>query len=116
MTFGERLRDLLERRELKQNEFAARLNITKSTLSGYINDYRLPNLITVVQIAELLGVTTDFLLGCESKPDSVPLSYEENELLANLRSLSKEEQDSIFKLCNILAKKNKDNFFVKIAK
>lgn len=105
MTFGERLKDLLERRDIKQNELAKQLNLTKSTLSGYINDYRLPNLITVVQIAEILGVTTDFLLGCDSRPESVPLSREELTLLMILRSLDREKQDIIYKMCNVLSKK-----------
>lgn len=105
MTFGKKLRDLLERREFKQNEFAKELNLTKSTLSGYINDYRLPNLITVVKIAELLGVTTDYLLGCESKPESVPLSRDELTMLGKLRSLDAEEREAVFKLCALLAKR-----------
>lgn len=105
MTFGERLRDLLERKELKHNEFAEQMNLTKSTLSGYINDYRLPNLILVVQIAECLGVTTDYLLGCESRPDNIPLSREELALLTDLRSLGEEERETVFKVCSLLARK-----------
>lgn len=104
-TFGERLRDLIERNEYKQKSFAEKLNVSLSTLNGYVNNYRLPNQITIVRIAELLGVTTDYLLGCESRPVDLPLSNAERELLENLRALDKEKQEVIFKLTDMLSQK-----------
>ncbi|MBD5384253.1 MAG: helix-turn-helix transcriptional regulator [Ruminococcaceae bacterium] len=105
MTFGERLRYLLERRDIQQKEIAHQLNITASTFNGYVNDYRLPNLLLIVRMAEFFGVTTDYLLGCESTPESIPLSNDERGLLSNLRSLDKEQQEIIFKLAEMLTKK-----------
>lgn len=105
MTFGERLRDVIERKEFTQTKLAETLNITLSTFNGYVNDYRLPNLLLIVRMAEILGVTTDYLLGCESTPENIPLSNDERGLLSNLRSLDKEQQEIIFKLAEMLTKK-----------
>ena len=105
MTFGDRLRDLIERREIKQKELAPLLNIGKSTLSGYVCNDRTPDMEQIVRIAEFFGVTTDYLLGCESTPESIPLSNDERGLLSNLRSLDKEQQEIICKLAEMLAKK-----------
>lgn len=105
MTFGERLRFLLERRDMQQQEIARQLNITPSTFNGYVNNYRLPNLLVIVRMAEILGVTTDYLLGCDSSPENIPMSNAERGLLSNLRSLDAEQQEIIFKLAEMLSKK-----------
>lgn len=105
MTFGDRLRDLLERREMKHKELASLLNISRSTISGYVNNDRFPDMMQIVRIAEFFGVTTDYLLGCESAPENIPLSNGERGLLSNLRSLDKERQELVFKLAEMLTKK-----------
>lgn len=105
MTFGDRLRYLIERREIKQKDLAPLLNIGKSTLSGYVNNDRMPDMLQIVRIAEFFGVTTDYLLCCDSSPEKIPLSNDERELLSNLRSLDAEQQEIIFKLAEMLTKK-----------
>lgn len=102
MTFGERLRYLIERCDMTQKEFAKQLNLTPSALNGYINDYRLPNLLIIVTMAEKLHVTTDYLLGCESDTSTIPLSDEELKLLGNMRALDEEKRAMIFRLAEIL--------------
>lgn len=105
MTFGEKLRYLIERSDFTQTKFAEMLNVSLSTLNGYVNDYRLPNLLTVVTMAELLHVTTDYLLGCESDTSSIPLSDKELTLLNNLRALDEEKQVMLFTLAAMLNEK-----------
>lgn len=104
-TFGERLKDLIDRNDYSQKSFAKLLNVSLSTLNGYVNNYRLPNLILIVRIAEILGVTTDYLLGCESKPIDLPLSNDERNLLENLRKLDTDKQEMILKLTDMLSQK-----------
>ena len=104
-TFGERLKDLIDRNDYSQKSFAELLNVSLSTLNGYVNNYRLPNLILIVRIAETLGVTTDYLLGCDSKPIDLPLSGNERELLENLRKLDPDKQEMILKLTEMLSQK-----------
>lgn len=102
MTFGEKLRYLIERSDITQTKFAELLNVSLSTLNGYVNDYRLPNILTVVTMAELLHVTTDYLLGCESETSNIPLSGDELTLLDNLRALDDEKRAILFRLAAML--------------
>lgn len=105
MTFGEKLRYLIERRDLTQTKFAEMLSVSLSTLNSYVNDKRLPNLLIVATMAKQLHVTTDYLLGCESDTSSIPLSDEELRLLGNLRALDEEKRSILFRLAEMLNNK-----------
>lgn len=63
MTFGERLKDLRKKRSLTQSQLGDKLNVTKASISGYENDTRSPDRETLVKIAEIFNVSTDYLLG-----------------------------------------------------
>lgn len=64
-SIGKRLEKLLHEQRLHQKDLAKKLLITKSSVNDWILGRAQPKLNTVVQIAEILGVTTDFLLGRE---------------------------------------------------
>lgn len=49
--------------KMTQAEFADRLGITGASVSAYENGTRQPSYYTLVKIANILGVTTDNLLG-----------------------------------------------------
>lgn len=63
MTFGQRLKSLMEERNLTQRRLSAELNIAISTLNGYANDYREPDFKTLMELARFFHVSTDYLLG-----------------------------------------------------
>ena len=87
--FANRLRTERERLNLKQGEFAAKLNIPPNTYNGYETGKRMPNLDVVNTIANALGVSVDYLLG---RTDI--RNYEENTIAAHTddrtRQLSEE--------------------------
>lgn len=62
MTFGDRLKELRERKNMKQNEIANILGIHNSTLTKYESGERNPDFETLIQISSLLEVTIDYLL------------------------------------------------------
>jgi len=62
-TFGNRLRDLRERRNLTQAEVSQNINCSCKVLSNYELDKREPDFQTLVNISNFFGVTTDYLLG-----------------------------------------------------
>lgn len=105
MRFGERLKLELERRDIKQKDFAQKINVSASTLCGYINTNRQPDFDLVKLIAAELGVSIDYLLDYTLKDGAPPLSMKENEFLAKLRLLDEEEQEAVFMLCDLLSKK-----------
>ena len=66
---GERIKDLRKARRMTQNEFAERINVTKSTVSAYENGSRLPSYDVLIRIARLFKVSTDHLLGYSEKTE-----------------------------------------------
>ena len=63
-----RLREILEERDIRQKDFAVRLNLAKSTMNNYVQGNREPDFETLGQICDALGVTADYLLGRSSNP------------------------------------------------
>ena len=109
MKFGEKLRFLLEIKDIKQKDFAHAINISPSTLCGYINSDRQPDFELVKKIASVLDVTTDYLLDYNHTPIPEPISVRELALIKNLREFSKEKQKLIFDLVEMLSDKNPEN-------
>ena len=64
--FGDRLKALRLGHHFTQAQLAARLNLTKSVISAYETDLRMPSYDVLVSIARIFKVSTDYLLGIES--------------------------------------------------
>jgi transcriptional regulator with XRE-family HTH domain len=104
---GERLRGLRKKRRLTLQDMADKLGVARSTYAGYESNYRQPDLDILVQIAEILQTSTDYLLGLTDNPypkeptrntkdllkekdlhwDGVPLTDEELKPLRDLLEL-----------------------------
>ncbi|ASS76447.1 hypothetical protein CIG75_16765 [Tumebacillus algifaecis] len=92
-TFCERLSALRVKSGLSQQKFADILNLTKSALSNYENGTREPNYATLVNIADNLNVSLDYLLGRTDDPRPVkltvgterPFEFPYRELLKSLK-------------------------------
>ena len=76
---GGKIADLRKELELRQEEMAKKIGVSRSALSLYEIDRREPDLETVKKIASLFGVTTDYLLGAE-KGGNTMLGKRINEL------------------------------------
>lgn len=90
---GDRIKEILELKDMSQKQFALLLQIPYTTLSGYINDKREPDFKTLVDIANTLNVSIDYLLG-NSLHDK-PLDLNELSLLQYFRYLNTEQKDLI---------------------
>ncbi len=65
--FGIRLRELRHCKKLTQAQVAKRLNLSKTTVSGYENNIKSPSLDTLAKLSNLYGVSTDYLLGIQNR-------------------------------------------------
>ena len=90
MAFCEKLRMLIEERDLTQKELAKQLKIPVSTLGGYVQGTSEPDFQTVKIIASFFHVSIDYLLDYTGGGNQ---SSRENDLLRIFRSLSPEQQD-----------------------
>lgn len=61
--FGERLKTLRQSKGLTQQQLSDKLGLTKSVISAYETNLRLPSYDVLKHIAAIFGVTTDYLLG-----------------------------------------------------
>ncbi len=63
MNFSERFKEIREDRGFTQQELAEALHLTPATVSHYEKGNREPSLDVLVQIAEFLDVSVEYLLG-----------------------------------------------------
>lgn len=66
MKFGERLRKLRKQMDMTQEQVAKNLNIVRSTYAYYETGKTCPDFNTVVRLAHLFNVTTDYLLDADT--------------------------------------------------
>lgn len=64
-TFARQLKSLIESKGLNQRILADRINTTEATISRYTAGVRTPTIETAVEIAQVLGVSMDTLVGIE---------------------------------------------------
>ena len=67
--FGNTLKTLRINNNLTQSQLAQQLGLTKSVISAYETGIRMPSYDVLIQIAKKFKVTTDYLLGVESRRD-----------------------------------------------
>ena len=67
--FGNILKTLRINNNLTQSQLAQQLGLTKSVISAYETGIRMPSYDVLIQIAKKFKVTTDYLLGVESRRD-----------------------------------------------
>ncbi|MFZ1903908.1 MAG: helix-turn-helix transcriptional regulator [Steroidobacteraceae bacterium] len=88
-TLGSRIARLRREKGLTQVELAERLGVTQPAVSDYENDdIRVPADV-VVEIATLLGVSTDELLGLKETPASSASSPKNRRLYRRLQDIEK---------------------------
>lgn len=93
--FSVRLKQLRKDKHLTQAQVAKRIGVTASMVSSYETDIRLPSFDVMVRIADLFGVTVDFLL-CR-----------ENKRFIDISQLSEEEATVVCNMVEILKKRSK---------
>lgn len=89
--FGNRLKKLRKQMGLTQTQLAERMGVTKSMISYYEVENRRPSPETLIKLAHIFHVSTDYLLGIESEQvlNVSNLSEKDVELLKHtIESLS----------------------------
>ena len=66
--FGLRLKELREAKQLSQQEAAIRLNVGRSTVSGYERNIITPSVEQLVRMAVLYNTSLDYMMGLENRP------------------------------------------------
>lgn len=65
ISFGERLKELREGKELSQIEFAQKIRVAKSAITPWEKGQSEPVLSNLIKISQFFGVSIDYLAGLE---------------------------------------------------
>lgn len=65
--FGLRLKELREAKQLSQQEVAERLNVGRSTVSGYERNIITPSVEQLVRMAVLYNTSLDYMMGLDNR-------------------------------------------------
>lgn len=98
MDFGARIRSAREQAGMTRDDLAKRLNIQYSALSKYESSAREPDFETLVQIANALRVSTDYILGCtedQMRLKRKGFDADAESLLLKYQTLSEEAKERI---------------------
>lgn len=95
MNIGKRIRNLREKKGMSREEFAKRLGLSYWAVSKYENGERNPDAETLNKIADILGVTVDYLLGRNNNHSPhqriIEAIQDDEELLEFWEELSKRD-------------------------
>ncbi len=90
MDIGRQLRNLIEEDGITQKHLVETLNISTTTLNGYIQNRRQPDAKMAIRLAAYFGTTTDYLYGLTTfrEPPVTPFNAEEKHLINIYRGIS----------------------------
>lgn len=83
-TLGQRIGNLRKDKGYTQEEVAERLNVSPQAVSKWENDISCPDIMLLPELAKLLGVTVDTLLGSEPEMPVQLISQEHARNLDNM--------------------------------
>lgn len=104
--FSERLRIARERKGFSQTDLAKRTDLQPSAISHFENNRRSPSFDNLKQLADVLRVTVDYLLGRAEEPTTVNLEL--GTLFRNFKEMSEPDRKFLAKMAEELAKKSKE--------
>lgn len=89
MKFSDRLKRLLIEKDMTQRELGRLLQVTEGAVSNYINQERQPSLQVLQAMADIFGVTVDYLIGRTDDPKGftdAPLPPDWEQTIRSLRA------------------------------
>lgn len=101
MNIGNTILNLLDKNNMSQRELAIKLQIAPTTLNGYIKNKHEPDCTTLKSIAEIFGVSIDYLL------DYIPCEKsEEKQLINDYYKLTVQQKELLTAMINVMIKQN----------
>lgn len=101
MNFGYTITNLLEKNNMSQRMLAQKLKIAPTTLNGYIKNKHEPDYNTLINIADIFGVSVDHLL--EHKVRERPA---EKVFAKKFASLDSSQQELVIGLIELMCRQN----------
>ncbi len=100
--FLSQIKQISKEKKINQVELAEKSKISINTIRGWFSKNLIPDVISGVKIANVLGESVEFLVTGIAQEIS-GLSQEEKALIEKFRKLKKENQNSIVDIINNLS-------------
>ncbi len=107
--FGERIKELRKKHGLTQNDVALKVNVERSSVAKYEGTQGImPSTEVLIRLADLFGVTLDYLLGRTSDES---IQFSDNIIMMSfdgkriLRRIPAEKMPVLFEIVETLADK-----------
>ena len=100
MTFGQKLKTLRQKKDFNQTEVGNAVDTHYSHIGRYENDQQMPSVETLKKIANLFGVSVDYLINDETEM-TVKADFEDKRLLEQFKQAEKlpeKERETIISL------------------
>ncbi|MBE7106401.1 MULTISPECIES: helix-turn-helix domain-containing protein [Bacillus cereus group] len=95
--FGQRLRELRNKKNMSATALGKALGIAQTTISNWENSGAEPNYEMLVKISRFFGVSVDYLVGNDDDSNKNEISRLAKELYEDLNSVSEDERQEIEK-------------------
>ena len=109
---GEQLKSLRKRDKMSQKALAEKLFVSQQAVAKWEKDSATPNPDTLAKIADIFGVSVDYLLGLPDKKNSLAPDQASEEDLQKLRELVKgltpEHQEELYRYGKYLASQRRE--------
>ena len=89
------IKEIRLRRNLMQSDVANALGVSSVVYSRYETGARQPSIDILIQLADIFGVTVDYLLGRQDIEDSTLSDYELQLLIASRKADERAKQDAL---------------------
>jgi len=93
MTFGEKIAHLRKGLKLSQDELAKKIGTSAPIIGRYERNEIKPSIEVAAKIADVLGVTTDYLLG---RSDKIVINKKILERIESIENLPEEDKQKIY--------------------
>ena len=90
MTLGEKIQILRKQHGMSQEQLSALTSVSRQAISKWEVGESIPDVDNIVQLSEIFGVTTDYLLDFRTGKAN---THKEDELLRVFRAMAPEQQD-----------------------
>lgn len=98
VNFGKRIQNLRTNAGLSMEQFAAKLNISKSRVNMWENGGVIPRRDMLVKVAEFFGVSTDFLLSSGQEGKEPDADREVQIIQRGLKDMNTEQHKKALKI------------------
>lgn len=93
--FGDRLKELRKKNNIKQEDLAEKIKVTQNTVSNWECNTAKPDVDTIILLSKIFNVSTDYLLGLEDaeikKIERINQLLRETNIIDTYDNLDEEE-------------------------